>query len=166
MTKTPIITASSTLLYYYRVFFILYIDEVTGRITIKNQFLKSFDKIRQNTDDNLSPQDSRLCIPLALLHSAFDKLHEQPHSVLHIPQGNFNQWIHILNLKNAYHFSFMFVLTAKWINIKSWDKTNLQFYFFPNFHIFRTIVSPWIVKVRQTLPLKEIMRSSKGWSFH
>ena len=60
MTKTPNTTGSSFSLKFYRLVSCLYIDELTGLITIKNQLLKNKDKLRQGTDDNLSSQKSRL----------------------------------------------------------------------------------------------------------
>ena len=49
-TKTPIVSASPSLLEYYRLFSSLNLDEHTELITFENQYLKIIDEFLQNTD--------------------------------------------------------------------------------------------------------------------
>ena len=89
VVKTPIETASP---FYYQLFPSLCTDENTKLITIRIPFLKDTDKIPQYTDDKFFSQTSRLCLPLNLFHSPFDKVHVHTHTGLHIAQNSFNQF--------------------------------------------------------------------------
>ena len=66
----------------------LIVEEHTGLRTIKNQLLKNNDKFQQYTDDNLPSQNSGPGLPMTVLHSEFDEIHEHFHAGLHIAQYN------------------------------------------------------------------------------
>ena len=42
--------------------------------------LEKIDKLPHYTDDNLSCRKSRLCLPMTLFYSAFDKVHEHSYA--------------------------------------------------------------------------------------
>ena len=81
---------------YCRLFQKLYKDEDTKLITIKTQSLRKKDKFPQYTDDILSSQESRFCSPLTVFQSAFDKVHQISHAVVHVAQKNFIQYFYIV----------------------------------------------------------------------
>ena len=86
------ITASLFSQKNYGLFPSLYNDQSTKITIIKTEHLKSNDKLPEYTDDSLSSQMPRLCFSLIFFHSAFDKVHEHSHVVLHIAQYKFNQY--------------------------------------------------------------------------
>ena len=125
--KTLIIAGSPFLLYYYRTFPKLYIDENTKLITIKTQPLQINDDLPQYIGDNFSSHTSHFGLPLTMFRSACDKTMNTRKLI----------WIlHILLLpnkislhfsKNGYQFSFITALNAKLSN-------------------FLTMVSLWILR--------------------
>ena len=86
VTKTRSITASLHLLQYYGITTNLILDADSGLTKSINQLLKINDKHPQYADYILSSQNSRLCLPLALFHSAFDKVYGHSHCGLHLAQ--------------------------------------------------------------------------------
>ena len=86
VTKTPFIAASLHLLQYYRITTNLILDADSGLTNSKHQLLKKIDKHPQYADYILSSQNSRLCSPLALFHSAFDKVYGHSHAGLQLAQ--------------------------------------------------------------------------------
>ena len=83
--------ASPILLDYYKFFPSLGIGDRTGLVTSETQILESRHKLVQFLDHNLFSQVPRLCLPLALFISAFDKVHEHYHAALKIDQSNSDQ---------------------------------------------------------------------------
>ena len=91
VVKTPVIIAS-LLLENYRIFPNLYIDENAKVTFTEAQLLKKKDKLPQYADDNLSSQNSRLCLTLTLFFSVFDAVHEHSHSGSQFAQYILNQY--------------------------------------------------------------------------
>ena len=82
--KTPFITASPIFLERYRIFADLHFDENTKLITIKLPCLKSVYKLPQYAEVVVFSRISRLCLPLFLFYSAFDKVNDHSHAGMHI----------------------------------------------------------------------------------
>ena len=93
--KTQIITASLVLLEFYRIFANLSFVEITQLNTFKSQTLERIYKLPHYNHDDFSSQISRLCLPLILFHSAFDKAHEPSLAGMHLAQNNFIQIYYI-----------------------------------------------------------------------
>ena len=89
VVKTTVITASLFLFKHQRIFSNLYFDENTKLKTIKSASLKINDEPPPYTEDNLSPQISRLCQPLNLFYPAFDEVFENSHAGLRIAHYKF-----------------------------------------------------------------------------
>ena len=90
VVKTPVITANPFLLEYFRDCFQV-CKLMTLPTTIEIQTLKKIDELPHYTDDNLCSQISRLCLPLNLLNSAFDKDCEHSHAGMRNAHCNFNK---------------------------------------------------------------------------
>ena len=75
-------------------------------------------KFPQHTDDNVSSQTIRCCLPQTLFQSAFDKVHEYCDAGLPVSQKNFIHPYYNPLLQKNRHFSFMTLLIAKCLNTK------------------------------------------------
>ena len=153
----PTLTVSLFLLEYYQLSPNLYFDEKFKMAANKTQPPKSNDKLPQYTDDNVSSQISRLCLPLNLFCFAFYKFHENSQAGLHIAQYKLIHSFLFHICKKGYQFSFMIVLIAKCISTRIKNTTKLQPCHFHNCPLFFTIDYQWIPKVHWTLLLKEII---------
>ena len=90
---------------------------LTGLITIENQLLKKNDKLPQYTDDTLSSQDSRLCLPFNFFRSASDFLVNIHMLICALSNKLATNIPTFYVFKNSYLFLIMLVLMSNRINL-------------------------------------------------
>ena len=69
----------------------MYVDEHIGRKTTEKQILKKNEKVPQDTVDIPCSQRPRLCLPLTLFRSEFDKVHDLSQVGQHFAEHDWNQ---------------------------------------------------------------------------
>ena len=119
--------------------------------TIKTQPVQNSFKASTVHTYNLSSQRFRLCLPLILLHSAFDKIHEYSHAGLHNARINFNRNYHIPFLSNCSSIFFLDCIDCQMHKYKKLKQNKAAILAFLKLSFYWTIVFLGILNVQTTL---------------